>query len=171
MKLREFYPYWRYNLQETALDKASERGLQLEKAGVFSSQYRMDDAQVYRHCIVLCEAPKGSASRLQAELAWKRAGWEKVCDRGKLQYYRCPADAKVSPWKDNDFPAFLNRKTHALERTRIWLLVLSVLCIVLGYAVDEYMIVRASVIPLSIALIQTLILSKMQKALSYGRKE
>ena len=170
MKLRGFHPYWRYPLQEAALNDASERGLQLEKAGLLATHYRLAEGERYRYRITLCEAPKGSATRFETALAWQRAGWAQVCQRGKLVYYRTPADGTAKPPKDDAFPAFLKRKRRAIELARIWFLVLSALCIVLGYAADTFMIVRASVLPLAVALVQTLILSKIQKALAYSEK-
>lgn len=168
MKLRGFHPYWRYDLQEKELNEASERGLQLEKAKLLSTEYRQDESSTYTYAITMSEAPKRSASRFESELAWKREGWEKICERGKLIYYRAPADSRAKPVKDNALPDFLKRKAHSLELVRIVLLVLAVLCIMFGYAIDKFMVVRASVIPLGIALLLTLIISRMQKAKAYG---
>lgn len=167
MKIRGFYPYWRCHTQEKALNEAAARGLQLEKAHLLSNEYRQDESKAYRLCIAMCGAPKKSASRLQWELAWQREGWEKVCERGKLTYFRTPAESKAKPLKENALPALFKRRIHSMELWRIVLLVLVVVCIMFGYAIDKFMIVRASVIPLGIALVITLVISKMQKATAY----
>lgn len=167
MKIRGFYPYWRCYRQEKALDEASARGQQLVKAGIFSTQYRQDDTCAYRHCLCLYSSAKRSASRLQSQLAWQREGWEAVCERGDLVFYRCPADAKSRPLKDNGLCARLARRIRSMELVRIVLLVLAVVCIMFGYAIDRFMIVRASILPLAVALVLTLIISEMQKSKAY----
>lgn len=167
MKVRGFYPYWRYHMLEKALNKASLQGQQFVKHGLFSAEYSQDHTQTYRYSITLCEAPKGSASRLQSLIAWQREGWEKVWERKNFVFYRCPVDSKAKSLKDNALPALLQRKIRSFELIRIVMLVLAVLCIMLGYAIDQYMIVRSSVIPLIIALLLTLVISKLQKALEY----
>ena len=163
-KIRGFYPVWKWFLQERLLDEASQRGLQLKKANLFSVIYEYDDTKAFRHRIVACEAAKGSASALQFALAWQREGWEKVCQRGKLLYFRCPAEKKVDEPGADDLFALLRRSIHRWEVLRIWLLVLSALCIVAGYAIDRFSIVRLSVVPLAIALLFTLVIDKLQKA-------
>ena len=163
-KIRGFYPVWKWFLQERLLDEASQRGLQLKKANVFSVIYEYDDTKAFRHRIVACEAAKGSASALQFVLAWQREGWEKVCQRGKLLYFRAPAEKKVDEPREDDLFALLRRSIHRWEVLRIWLLVLSALCIVAGYAIDRFSIVRLSVAPLAIALLLTLVIDRLQKA-------
>lgn len=163
-KIRGFYPVWKWFLQERLLDEASQRGLQLKKAELFSVCYEYDDTKVFRHRIVACEAAKGSASRLQFALSWQREGWEQVCQRGKLLYYRCPVEKKTDEPRENDLLALLRRSIHRWEVLRIWLLVLSALCIVAGYAIDRFSIVRLSVVPLAVALLLTLVIDKLQKA-------
>ena len=163
-KIRGFYPVWKWFLQERLLNDASQRGLQLKKAGLFSVGYEFDETKAYRHRIIACEAAKGSASRLQFELAWQREGWEKVCRRGKLLYYRSPAEKKCDEPKDNDLLTVLRRSIHRWEVLRLVLLVLSALCIVAGYAIDLFWVVRLSVIPLAIALLLTLVIDRLQKA-------
>ena len=163
-KIRGFYPVWKWFLQERLLDEASQRGLQLKKAGLFSLCYEYDDTKAYRHRIVACEAAKGSASGMQFALAWQREGWEQVCRRGKLLYYRCPADKKTDEPKEDDLLMVLRRSIHRWEILRLWLLVLSALCIVAGYAIDLFWIVRLSVVPLAIALLLTLVIDRLQKA-------
>lgn len=163
-KIRGFYPIWKWFTQERLLDEASQRGLQLKKADLFAVIYEYDDTKAYRHRIVACEAAKGSASGLQFVLSWQREGWEKVCQRGKLLYFRCPAEKKVDEPREDDLLMALRRSIHHWEVLRIWLLVLSALCIVAGYAIDRFSIVRLSVVPLAIALLLTLVIDKLQKA-------
>lgn len=163
-KLRGFHPVWKWFQQETALDRASEKGLQLKKIGLFSACYEEDATKIYRHRIGVSEAPKGSASCLQYELNWQRAGWEKVCRRGKLIYFRCPQEAKAKAPKDEHLFNLLRRSVHRWEVIRLWLLVLSALCIVAGYAIDRFAIVRLSVVPLAVALLLTLLIDRLQKA-------
>ena len=116
-KIRGFYPVWKWFLQERLLDEASQRGLQLKKANVFSVIYEYDDTKAFRHRIVACEAAKGSASALQFVLAWQREGWEKVCQRGKLLYFRCPAEKKVDEPGADDLFALLRRSIHRRRST------------------------------------------------------
>ena len=163
-KNRGFYPVWKWFQQEKLLNEASQRGLQLKKAGLFATGYEFDDTKAFRHRIAVIEAAKGSASCLQYELNWQREGWEKVCERGKLLYFRCPAEGKNRAPKDDNLLTLLKRSIHRWEVTRLGLLVLSALCIVAGYAVDYFVIVRLSVVPLAAALLLTLVIDKLQKA-------
>ncbi len=161
-KISGFYPLWRWSQQLELLNKASQEGWQLKKIGLFSILLEENTEKTYEYRLGASQAPKGSASHMEYRLLWQRAGWELSCSRGPVCYFRGPVQAK-SP-KDGGIVSLLARRIHRLEIARLWMLGLSALCIVAGYATDLYNIIRLSVVPLAAALIMTWFWDKLQKA-------
>ncbi len=159
-KIRGHYPLWRLAALEALLERQSGEGWQLEKVGRFSCRFREEAADIcYR--VGACEAAPGTASLAEYCLSWQKNGWQMVCQRGKLIFFKGEASAKLP--EDAGLEQLLSREIHWREKLRVWFLVLAALCLVMGYAMDGFLAMRLSTIPLAVVLALSWVIDRLQK--------
>ncbi len=160
-KISGYYPLWRVFDLERLLD--GEDGYLLEKLGQFSCTLREDETA--KGCcfrIGACQCRRGSADEVRYVLEWQKKGWERFYSIGKLLFFRAPRGTALP--EDDGLPALLQTVIRRQEKVRNIMLLLAALCMVIGYAMEGFTVVRLGALPLLVALVLSWEVSKLQKA-------
>ncbi len=153
-KTKGVWPLW--NLPALERDGAAEIPAAL---GTFSCKLREAEMPM-RVRFGACAG--GAASRAEYRLKWQKNGWELLCERGALMAFGAKAD--VQPPEDDGVSRLFARAIRRRENARIAAFVLAAVCMVVGYAMPGFTVVRLAAIPLILALALSLSISKLQKA-------
>ena len=153
-KAKGVWPLW--NLPALEQDEASEIPASL---GTFSCTLRETDAPM-RVRFGACEG--GPASRAEYKLAWQKNGWELLCERGALMAFGAKSDV-LAPEGDG-LSSLFAKAIRRRENARIVSFVLAALCMIVGYGLEGFTVVRLAAVPLVIALVLSLSISRLQKA-------
>ena len=105
---------------------------------------------------------KGAASRAEYLLQWQKSGWELLCERGALMAFG--ADAGTKTPADDGLETLFGRAIRRRENARVAAFVLAAICMIVGYAMQGFTVVRLAAVPLAAALLLSLSISKLQKA-------
>ena len=151
------YPFWKLTELELALDAQSQAGQQVQQAD-FRSQTYAAAPGVYWHRIGCCVSPIGSALRRAWELQQQAGGWEPVCSSGAYTVFRRPADDGDKPTLPDGakgYCEYLAGVIRLLETLRTICFFVTLVPLVIGYALDRSAVTRLGAIPLIIALALT----------------
>lgn len=153
-KTKGVWPLW--NLPALEQDEASEIPASL---GTFSCTLRDTDTPM-RVRFGACEG--GPASRAEYRFAWQKNGWELLCERGALMAFGTNTDALIPG--DDGLSRLFAKAIRRRENARIVSFVLAALCMIVGYGLEGFTVVRLAAVPLAVALALSLSISKLQKA-------
>ncbi|KUO96372.1 DUF2812 domain-containing protein [Ferroacidibacillus organovorans] len=96
MRRSNLWWVWNYDKEEKKLDTLSERGIQLEKPGMFTATFVMDASQRYAYRMDYQPDIKWRQAKREEYLAFYRdAGWEYLGQCTQWHYFR-------RPWSDSD---------------------------------------------------------------------
>ena len=154
-KAKGIWPLW--NLPGLESDGAAEVPASL---GAFSCTLREADAPM-RVRFGACEL--GPASRAEYTLRWQKCGWDLLCRRGALMAFGS-RDPDAQPPEDDGLSRLFARAIRRRESMRIAVFVLAAVCLIVGYAMPGFTVVRLAAIPLAAALALSLSIGKLQKA-------
>ncbi len=160
-KISGYYPLWRVFDLERLMDR--EEGFFLTKLGQFSCTFREDEAargNCFRIGAYLSR--KGSADEVRYVTEWQKKGWEKFYATGKLLFFRAPQGTALP--EDDGLLTLLKKEIRWREKVRNMMLILAALCLIIGYPMEGFTVVRLAALPLLIALPLTWEVSKLQKA-------
>lgn len=166
-KISGYYPLWRVFDLERLMD--GEEGFVLTKLGQFSCTFREDETargNIFRIGACLCR--KGSADEVRYVTQWQKKGWEKFYAAGRLLFFRAPQGTPLP--EDDGLPALLKKEIRWREKVRNIMLILAALCMVIGYPMEGFTVVRLGALPLLVALPLTWEASKLQKAAAQCEK-
>ena len=149
------WPLW--NLRSLERDDAA---LVPETLGAFSCKMRSADPPM-KVRFGACEAA-GKAGLAESCLQWQKNGWEMLCRRGDLIAFGAADGAQVPD--DDGLDRLFDRAIRRRENARIVTFVLAALCMIVGYAMEGFTVVRLAAVPLAAALLISLSISKLQKA-------
>lgn len=151
---RGVWPLW--NLPALEQDDTTEVPASL---GAFSCDYRKTDAPM---CVRFGACEGGPASRAEYRLLWQKNGWVPLCEHKTLMAFGAGSDAQIP---ENDGLSRLFAKAiRRRENARIVSFVLAALCMIVGYGLDGFTVVRLAAVPLAAALLLSLSISRLQKA-------
>ena len=154
-KTKGVWPLW--NLPALEGDGAEEVPAKL---GAFSCPLRGAEAPTWVR-FGACES-KTAAGKLEYRMKWQKCGWEPLCERGALIAFGADSDAELP--EDDGLRRLFDKAIRRRENARIVTFVLAALCMIVGYAMQGFTVVRLAAIPLIAALLLSLSISKLQKA-------
>lgn len=155
-KIKGYFPQWRLPQLQRTLDSLGDLSLkQVRRYSLIVEQ----GTGAGSYGIGATNAKPGSATELEYRLSWQKNGWEYVCRQGALLFFRgtgeLPADRGIAP--------YFEKKAKFLSHFRNWALVAAALCLVVGYPMEGFTVVRLGAVPLLIALVLSYLIGKYEE--------